>query len=138
MADLVLRPSTLVEGKPWALQLRYHDCVGPTDYHTLTRVTDETARVIVDAGAAFFLFGDPPEKPSPVLSEWAGWDQSNMPWSQAQHQDAVCAAVFGPTWSMEDAAALIGFIDKTWRTSKKSKSAEPRNHADVERYDGIN
>lgn len=61
MADLILRPSTIVEGKPWALQLRYHDCVGPTDYHTITRVSDETARSIVDAGAPFFLFGDPPE-----------------------------------------------------------------------------
>lgn len=63
MADLILRPSTLVGGKPWALQLRYHDSVGPTDYHTITRVSEDTARAIVDAGAPFFLFGDPPEAP---------------------------------------------------------------------------
>lgn len=67
VADLILRPSTLVEGKPWALQLRYHDSVGPTDYHTITRVSDETARSIVDAGAPFFLFGDPPEELAQAL-----------------------------------------------------------------------
>lgn len=63
MADLIFRPSTLVEGKPWALQLRYHDCVGPTEYHTITRVSDEMARAIVEAGEPFFLFGEPPETP---------------------------------------------------------------------------
>jgi NTP pyrophosphatase (non-canonical NTP hydrolase) len=50
----------------------------------------------------------------PGLSVWSGWDQSNPPWSQAKHQDAVCAAVFGPTWAMEDAAALIGYINSKW------------------------
>lgn len=59
----------------------------------------------------------------PVHSEWSGWDQSNLPWSQAKHQDAVCAAIFGPTWAMEDAAALIGFINKTWRTSNEPNGA---------------
>lgn len=63
MADLVLRPSSLVDGKPWALQLRYHESVGPTEYHTITRVSEDVARAIVEAGAAFFLFGDPPEMP---------------------------------------------------------------------------
>lgn len=61
--------------------------------------------------------------PSPVFSEWSGWDRSNLPWSQAKHQDAVCAAVFGPTWAMEDAAALIGFINMTWSTSSNLKAA---------------
>lgn len=122
MADLILRPSTLVEGKPWALQLRSHESVGPTEYHSITRVSEEMAKAIVDAGEPFFLFGDPPETAAPVLSEWSGWDQSNLPWSQAKHQDAVCRAVFGPTWAMEDAAALIGFINRTWRTASKTKS----------------
>ena len=49
-----------------------------------------------------------------TLSVWSGWDQSNLPWSQAKHQDAACRAVFGPSWAMEDATALIGFIERTW------------------------
>jgi hypothetical protein len=49
------------------------------------------------------------------LSEWSGWDRSNLPWSQAKHKDALCYAAFGPTWSMEDAAVLISFIERTWR-----------------------
>lgn len=60
----------------------------------------------------------------PTLSEWSGWDKSNDPWSASKHQDAVCAAVFGSTWAMDDAAALIGFIDKTWRTPITSKDAD--------------
>lgn len=124
MADLILRPSTLVDGKPWALQLRYHDCVGPTDYHTITRVNDEAARAIVDAETPFFLFGDPPELPATALSDWSGWDQSDLPWSEAKHKDAVCYAAFGQTWSMEDADALIGFIERTWSTPTKSSGKE--------------
>lgn len=57
------------------------------------------------------------QKPTPALSQWSGWDESNLPWSRAKHQDAVCRAVFGPTWSTEDAAALIGFINCTWGPS---------------------
>ena len=61
MPDLILRPSTNVPGKPWALQLRHH---GPaeTEYHTIARVSDEIAREIIKAGAAFWLFGDPDKK----------------------------------------------------------------------------
>lgn len=57
------------------------------------------------------------QKQTLALSEWSGWDESTLPWSRAKHQDAVCRAVFGPTWSMEDAAALIGFINCTWDPS---------------------
>ncbi|MEV4609734.1 hypothetical protein MRBLMR1_004833 [Neorhizobium sp. LMR1-1-1.1] len=57
-----------------------------------------------------------------TLSLWSGWDQSNLPWSQAKHQDEVCRAVFGPSWAMEDATALIGFIERTW----PREPAEPR------------
>jgi hypothetical protein len=62
------------------------------------------------AGDAHGLAGKRPAG----LSPWAGWDTSRAPWSQAKHKDAVCAAVFGPTWSMEDAHELISFIERTW------------------------
>lgn len=60
MVDLILRPTGL-SNKPqvrWALQLRYHDCCGETDYATIARVSDPTAREIVRAGAPYWLFGD--------------------------------------------------------------------------------
>ena len=59
MADLVLRPSTLSPEKPWCLQLRWHECCGPTEYLTVARVSDEVARDIIRAGAPTWLFGDP-------------------------------------------------------------------------------
>ena len=59
MPDLILRPSTLKPGKPWVLQLRYHDCCGPTESSTLAYVSDDQAREVIEAGAAFWLFGDP-------------------------------------------------------------------------------
>lgn len=60
MADLIVRPSG--EGK-YALQLRYHDCCGPTEYATLVSgLTESDAREIVDAGAPYWLFGDPWKK----------------------------------------------------------------------------
>lgn len=63
MPDLILRPSGLPadKGKPWALQLRYHDCCGPTEYSTISYVSDETAREIMRAGEPFWLYGDPDE-----------------------------------------------------------------------------
>ena len=64
MGDLILRPSTLREDRPWALQLRFHECVGETEYYTLMHLTDETAFHIVDAGAPYFMFGDPREDKS--------------------------------------------------------------------------
>jgi hypothetical protein len=61
MADLILRPTGLPENvnKPWALQLRYHESVGETEYKTLCRVDDETAQEIMKAGKAEWLFGEP-------------------------------------------------------------------------------
>ena len=58
MADLILRPSSFYKDRPWALQLREH---GPaeTEYHTIAHVGEQTARAIVAAGPAFWLFGDP-------------------------------------------------------------------------------
>lgn len=60
MVNLVLRPSGITEaqGKPWALQLRWHD-LGGTDYQTLCRVSDHTASEIMEAGAPYWLFGEP-------------------------------------------------------------------------------
>ena len=51
------------------------------------------------------------------LSKLSGWDKSNLPWSEAKHKDSVCYAAFGDTWSMEDANALISFIERTWEGS---------------------
>lgn len=48
------------------------------------------------------------------LSEWEGWDRSRGDWSASKHKDAVLWALFDGAWSIEDAAALIGFIDRTW------------------------
>lgn len=62
MPDLILRPSSRDPNKPWALQLRYHESLGETEYCTLTLVTDETAREIIKAGEPFWLFGDPDKK----------------------------------------------------------------------------
>ena len=59
MPDLILRPSHLDPKRPWALQLRYHDCCGPTEYVTLCHVSENSAREIIRAGAPFWLFGDP-------------------------------------------------------------------------------
>ncbi len=55
------------------------------------------------------------------LSKWQGWDKSNLPWSEAKHKDAVCYAAFGEAWSMNDAAALIGFIERTWTAAPDAK-----------------
>lgn len=62
MPDLILRPSGLIDGKPWALQLRYHEGLGETEYRTIARVSDDVAREIIKAGAPEWLFGDPDER----------------------------------------------------------------------------
>ena len=53
--DLILRPSSLVKDRPWALQLRYHGSVG-TEYSTIARVSDDVAQDIIKAGACEWLF----------------------------------------------------------------------------------
>ena len=60
MVDLVLRPSGLkeVHNKPWSLQLRDAQ-MAETTYETLCRVSDREAQVIIEAGAPFWLFGEP-------------------------------------------------------------------------------
>lgn len=63
MVDLIIRPSGIDEPKSkWSFQLRYHDCIGKTEYRTLCRVDDITAREIIRAGVASWLFGDPDKK----------------------------------------------------------------------------
>ena len=57
MPDLILRPSGLSPDKPWALQLRYHESLGETEYYTVARVSDPVAHEIARAGAAYWLFG---------------------------------------------------------------------------------
>lgn len=59
MPDLILRPSEVHPDRPWALQLRYHESLGETEYHTVARVSEEVAREIVKAGAVRWLLGDP-------------------------------------------------------------------------------
>ena len=62
MPDLILRPSDINANKPWALQLRYHESFGETEYTTIARVTKEIAEEIVLAGGAYWLFGEPAAK----------------------------------------------------------------------------
>jgi len=61
MVDLVLRPTGHPERlkKPWALQLRYHESLGGTDYETLCEVDDHTAKEIMRADKVRWLFGEP-------------------------------------------------------------------------------
>lgn len=79
MADLILRPSGIDDPKSaMSLQLRYAHC-GGTEYTTLTRMSVSAAVEMVEAGAPYFLFGDPREhgtiKPSdcefPVFAAFA-------------------------------------------------------------------
>jgi hypothetical protein len=57
---LCIMPSGLpgVRNKPWAMVLRAHDLSG-TDYQTLVCLDDETAREVIEAGRATWLYGAP-------------------------------------------------------------------------------
>jgi hypothetical protein len=59
MPDLVLRRSTVIAHKPWALQLRFHDGGAETEYVTIARLNEQRARDVVAAGAATWLHGEP-------------------------------------------------------------------------------
>ncbi|GAB6842401.1 hypothetical protein HNR00_003609 [Methylorubrum rhodinum] len=74
MANLILAPSGLPEErlKPWALQLRYHDCCGPTEYAHVCFVSEATAREIVKAGAPYFLYSNDREKDALALPPAGG------------------------------------------------------------------
>lgn len=59
MVDLILRPSALSADprRRWALQLRWHESFGETEYHTVARITDGVADEIMRAGKPCYLFG---------------------------------------------------------------------------------
>lgn len=76
MVDLVLRPSTLVEGKPFALQLRWHDSLGETEYYTIARVSEGLAEDIIRSGAPHWLFNEPSEIGKDLKAEIAALRQS--------------------------------------------------------------
>lgn len=60
MPNLVLWPiSQPTDDKDYVLRLRYHDCVGETEYVDITRVSTEMAKEIEHAGAAYFMFDHP-------------------------------------------------------------------------------
>mgnify|MGYP001580906016 CR=1 FL=1 len=72
MVDLVLRPSGIKDDpkRAWSLQLRWHESLGETEYHTLCRTSIEVAREIIRAGECGWLFGDPDkEKPEYDLAK---------------------------------------------------------------------
>lgn len=59
MSDLVVRPYDLRPNQPkWCLQLR-RTGMPETEYITLATGDDDWAREIIDAGAPFWLFGEP-------------------------------------------------------------------------------
>lgn len=60
--NLVLRPSG-ISSHPWSLQLRSHASLGETEYLTLWRGNREVADMIIEAGAAEWLFGEPDSAP---------------------------------------------------------------------------
>lgn len=57
---LVIKPSGLpeVKNKPWSLVLRDHDLSGVA-YETIAVLDDETARDVIEAGSAEWLYGPP-------------------------------------------------------------------------------
>jgi hypothetical protein len=62
MTDLILRKDNKVPDKPYHLQLRFHDCIGPTEYQHLCFCDADTAQAIVDAGKAYWFCGESPSK----------------------------------------------------------------------------
>lgn len=64
MVDLVLRPAAAVPDRPFALQLRWHESLGETEYQTLCHVSRPLADEIIRAGGAYWLLGKPREDAS--------------------------------------------------------------------------
>lgn len=105
-------PAAAVVGEPVGY---VHDIDGPLPVFSKEAPTDRTWLTIGADATPVYAAPSAPDGWQPSgLSKWAGWDQSNLPWSEAKHKDRVCYAAFGETWSMEDAHALISFIDRTW------------------------
>lgn len=60
MVNLIVRPTGLTDPKrAWLLQLRNHSSPGEVEYTTIAWLSADMARTIVDAGAPYWLFGDP-------------------------------------------------------------------------------
>lgn len=68
MVSLTLRPSGIYDDvkREYSLQLRYHE-LGGTEYSTVAYVSQDTAREIIRAGAAYWLLGAP-DSPEPQKS----------------------------------------------------------------------
>jgi hypothetical protein len=66
MPDLVLRPSSVLAHKPWALQLRDHGGGTETEYVTIARLGLQRAKDTVAAGAATWLCREPAEDTPPA------------------------------------------------------------------------
>ena len=65
MPDLIIAPaSPALTRKPWALRLRYHDCCGPTEYHTLCYLTDNEARDVAASSRDVSWWRDTKKGPS--------------------------------------------------------------------------
>lgn len=64
MTDLIVRPTGMPAPRDYMLQLREAHC-GGTDYETIAYISEQTAREIVDAGAPYWLHGDPALRQSP-------------------------------------------------------------------------
>jgi len=96
VVDLVLRPSSLVKDRPWALQLRWHESLGETEYRTLAHVTEASAREISRAGGARWMFGEPKESPEycgtaldRALAEARSWYEAMSPEQREAHDRAT-------------------------------------------------
>ena len=65
VVDLILRPRIVhIQDNPvqrYALQLRYHESLGETEYYDIASVPLNVAQEIVRAGPAIWLFGEPKE-----------------------------------------------------------------------------
>lgn len=71
MVDLILRPSTIDPKNSFALQLRFHESLGETEYYTLCRISMVIADDIVRAGAPYFMFNEPEDEGVDLKAEMA-------------------------------------------------------------------
>ena len=66
MPDLILRPRIIhTDGAPvtkYALQLRFYESLGETEYYDIAVISLDVARDIVRSGAPSWLFGEPKEQ----------------------------------------------------------------------------
>jgi hypothetical protein len=108
MADLVIRPSTLLAHKPWVLQLRYHHGGAETECVTIARLSEQKARDVVAAGAAGWLCGEPnkdtppgscPTTPQNAAGKLAERPASGSSDDDARFENSYCCPECGHEWS---------------------------------------